>query len=66
MSKTLYLVGGTMGVGKSAVCRELNRMLPASVMPDGDWCWCADPSQVTPETKRMVLDNICQLLGNFP
>ena len=65
MAKTLYLIGGPMGVGKTVVCRELNRMLPASVMLDGDWCWCADPFQVTPETKSMVLDNICHLLGNF-
>lgn len=65
MPKTLYLVGGPMGVGKTAVCRELNRLLPASVMLDGDWCWQADPFQVTPETKRMALDNICHLLGNF-
>ena len=65
MTKTLYLIGGPMGVGKTVVCRELNRMLPASAMLDGDWCWCADPFQVTPETKRMVLDNICHLLGNF-
>lgn len=65
MTKTLYLIGGPMGVGKTTVCRELNRLLPASVMLDGDWCWCADPFQVTPETKRMVLDNICHLLGNF-
>lgn len=34
-------------------------------MLDGDWCWHADPFQVTPETKLMVLDNICHLLGNF-
>ena len=65
MAKTLYLIGGPMGVGKTTVCRELNRMLPASVMLDGDWCWCANPFQVTPETKRMVLNNICHLLGNF-
>ena len=65
MTKTLYLIGGPMGVGKTTVCRELSRMLPASVMLDGDWCWCADPFQVTEETKRMVLDNICHLLGNF-
>ena len=65
LAKTLYLIGGPMGVGKTAVCRELNRKLPASVMLDGDWCWCADPFQVTEETKRMVLDNICHLLGNF-
>ena len=65
MTKTLYLIGGPMGVGKTTVCRELNRTLSASVMLDGDWCWCADPFQVTEETKRMVLDNICHLLSNF-
>lgn len=63
--KTLYLVGGPMGVGKSTVCRELGLMLPRSVLLDGDWCWQADPFQVTPETKALVLDNICHLLGNF-
>ncbi|MDM8270229.1 metalloregulator ArsR/SmtB family transcription factor [Thermophilibacter provencensis] len=63
--KTLYLVGGPMGVGKSTVCRELSRMLPRSVLLDGDWCWQADPFQVTPETKAVVLDNICHALGNF-
>ncbi len=63
--KTLYLVGGPMGVGKSTACRELNRMLPRSVLLDGDWCWQADPFQVTPETKAVVLDNICHALGNF-
>ncbi len=36
MTKTLYLIGGPMGVGKTAVCRKLNRLLPASVMLDGD------------------------------
>lgn len=54
-----------MGVGKTATCRELNRLLPRSVLLDGDWCWCADPFQVTPETKAMVLDNVCYLLTNF-
>lgn len=65
MPKTLYLVGGPMGVGKTATCRELNRLLPRSVLLDGDWCWFADPFQVTPETKAMVLDNICHLLTSF-
>ena len=63
--KTLYLVGGPMGVGKTAVRQCLKRMLPNSVFLDGDWCWDADPFQVTPETKRMVLDNIVYLLNSF-
>ena len=63
--KTLYLIGGTMGVGKTAVCRELKMALENSVFLDGDWCWDMHPFRVTSETKAMVMDNICALLGNF-
>ncbi len=63
--KKLYLIGGTMGVGKSTVCRELKNMLSDCVFLDGDWCWDADPFIVTDETKKMVIDNICYLLNNF-
>ena len=63
--KTLYLIGGPMGVGKTSVARELNRVLPASVMLDGDWCWAAEPFTVTNETKELVLDNISHMLRNF-
>lgn len=63
--KTLYLIGGTMGVGKTAVCRQLKKDLPRSVFLDGDWCWDADPFIVTDETKEMVLENICFLLNQF-
>ena len=44
-----------MGVGKTTVCRQLKKELPNSVFLDGDWCWDADPFQVTEETKTMVL-----------
>ena len=63
--KTLYLIGGTMGVGKTTVCRELKNQLHRSVFLDGDWCWDMNPFVVTEETKAMVLDNITALLGNF-
>lgn len=63
--KTLYLIGGTMGVGKTTVCQQLKQDLPNSVFLDGDWCWDASPFQVTEETKAMVTDNICYLLNNF-
>lgn len=63
--KTLYIIGGTMGVGKTAVSQQLKLDLPNSVFLDGDWCWSASPFQVTDETKSMVLDNICFLLNNF-
>lgn len=54
-----------MGVGKTAVSQQLKKDLPNSVFLDGDWCWDANPFQVTEETKAMVTDNICFLLNNF-
>lgn len=63
--KTIYLIGGTMGVGKTTVCQRLKIELKNSVFLDGDWCWDMDPFQVTEETKAMVLDNICHTLNNF-
>lgn len=63
--KTLYLIGGTMGVGKTTVSRRLKKDLPDSVFLDGDWCWDADPFIVTEETKEMVINNICYLLNSF-
>lgn len=63
--KRLFLIGGPMGVGKTAVSRSLKARLPNAVFLDGDWCWDASPFQVTDETKAMVMDNICHLLGNF-
>ena len=64
-TKMLYLIGGTMGVGKTTVGQILKRRLHDCVFLDGDWCWQADPFKVTEGTKRMVLDNICYLLGSF-
>lgn len=54
-----------MGVGKTAVSQRMNELLVSSVFLDGDWCWNANPFQVTDETKNMVMDNICHLLNNF-
>ena len=65
MMKTLYMIGGTMGVGKTTVCQLLKQELPNSVFLDGDWCWDSSPFQVTDETKVMVANNICYLLNNF-
>ncbi len=63
--KTLYLIGGTMGVGKTTTCQYLKRMLPRAVFLDGDWCWDADPFVVTAETQEMVQKNIACLLNSF-
>lgn len=63
--KTLYLIGGTMGGGKTTVCQQLKKILTDSVFLDGDWCWDSSPFQVTEETCAMVMNNICYLLNSF-
>ncbi|MBS6447658.1 MAG: AAA family ATPase [Clostridiales bacterium] len=63
--KRLILVGGTMGVGKTAASLALTRILPDNVFLDGDWCWKMAPFVVTDTTKAMVMDNITHLLSNF-
>ena len=63
--KHLYMIGGPMGVGKTAVCKALHMQLDRSVFLDGDWCWAMHPFIVTEETKAMVTDNIVHMLANF-
>lgn len=63
--KTIYIIGGTMGVGKTTVCQVMKEKLDNSVFLDGDWCWDSHPFQVTDETKKMVIQNICFLLNQF-
>ena len=63
--KRLFLIGGTMGVGKTTTSRILRDRLPSCAFLDGDWCWDMHPFKVTEETKRMVTDNICHVLNNF-
>lgn len=63
--KTSYIIGGTMGVGKTTVSQQLKKDLTNSVFLDGDWCWDASPFQVTEETKEMVVHNIYYLLNSF-
>lgn len=63
--KKLILVNGTMGVGKSTVCRELLKILTPGVYLDGDWCWNMNPFVVSDENKAMVEGNITYLLKSF-
>jgi len=41
--KKLVIINGTMGVGKSTICKELSKRLENSVWLDGDWCWMMNP-----------------------
>ena len=63
--KQLTLIGGPMGVGKSAVCQRLMEQLAPAAFLDGDWCWCISPFLVNDETKAMVKDNIVSILNRY-
>ena len=61
----LIFINGTMGAGKTAVCRLLQNKLPANVFLDGDDVWNMRPFTVNEATKEMVLSNIGAVLENF-
>ena len=63
--KNFILIGGPMGVGKTAASRLLQRQLPGCAFLDGDWCWMLEPFTVTPETKELVLSNIAHMLESY-
>ena len=64
--KQLILISGPMGVGKTTAARELLNNIPRSVWLDGDWCWeQGNHWDFSDENKKMVMDNITYLLGNF-
>lgn len=63
--KKLYLIGGAMGAGKSAVGRELNKLANKSVWLDGDDLWRMNPFTVSESTKLMVMANIRAVINNF-
>lgn len=60
--KTLIVLNGPMGVGKTTIGRELCRLLNPSIFLDGDWCWDLHPFSVTEATKALVIKNIRALL----
>lgn len=53
-AKRLIVVNGPMGVGKTAVCRQLVRLCAPAAFLDGDWCWMLEPFTVTPHTNAHV------------
>jgi adenylate kinase family enzyme len=65
MIKKLIIINGTMGVGKSSVCKELINKINNSVWLDGDWCWMMNPRNVTDENITMVKKNITFILRNY-
>ena len=55
-----------MGAGKTTVSQQLKKKLPNSVFLDGDWCWDANPFQVTEETKvDTVNKNVYEIVSEI-
>jgi hypothetical protein len=63
--KKLIIVSGTMGVGKSSVCKLLYKMAPRTAWLDGDWCWLMYPWDTCAENKEMALNNISNILMSY-
>lgn len=63
--KNLIFINGTMGVGKSAVSRELKKILAPSFFLDGDWCWDMEPFAPGAAERALVLRNIAFLLNGY-
>ena len=54
-----------MGAGKSAVSRELKKILAPSFFLDGDWCWDMEPFAPGAAERALVLRNIAFLLNSY-
>ncbi len=65
MLKKLIIINGTMGVGKTTICKGLLKVMDNSVWLDGDWCWMMNPWIFSEENKKMVIENIVFILRNY-
>ncbi len=61
----LIFINGTMGAGKTATARALQKLLPPCVRADGDDLWDMYPFAPGEGAKELVLANCGQVLGNF-
>jgi broad-specificity NMP kinase len=63
--KKLIVINGAMGVGKTSICKKLNKRLMNSAWLDGDWCMMMNPLNFTETNQKMFLDNIYHVLNNY-
>ena len=63
--KTLIIITGAPGTGKTTTAKELHNILPNNAMLEGDWVRRINPWELPPETKAMYEDNVVTVLGNY-
>jgi broad-specificity NMP kinase len=63
--KTLVIINGPMGIGKTVVSDSLYKKFNKSVWLDGDWCWMMNPWMINDDNRKMVENNICHVLRNY-
>lgn len=65
MTKTLLVIVGPNGVGKSTTAKMLVELCPKCAYVDSDWCRVMNPFSFTEATKRTVTENMYSLLRNY-
>lgn len=63
--KTLILICGSNGIGKSTASAELLKRLPNSAYVESDYCRMMNPFEFTDETVEVVKNNIFSLMLNY-
>ena len=61
----LIFINGTMGAGKTATARALQKIVPPCVFADGDNFWDMNPFTVNETSEKLVLANISAALSGF-
>lgn len=61
----VIIINGPMGVGKTTVGKYIAEHNPGTAFIDGDWCLDIHPFVGNDETKKMAVDNILHMIGNY-
>ncbi len=65
MVKTLVMITGPMGVGKTTSGKLLSDKLGRTAFIDGDWCMDIHPFVGNKETIDMAINNILFMINNY-
>lgn len=63
--KKLIIINGVPGVGKTTTARHLHNLIGRSAWLDGDWCWKLNPYAPNTENRKMVENNIINMINAY-